>query len=217
VITKGTDTMGIFTLPETNAALARWRELTGLDEASSEWGEVYQVLKDTELLAADRSPQRGLFDNPDQPLGDTAEVIALRLAIVGGATLARHIAQENGWPLLGVATATAIVAALLGQFYDLSGLTFEQALLQLETELPKRALGVSPAPSMALMWQAEGTMAMAKLGATSLATQVLRAAFDDDEFAVRVFDRTAQNPEYHLAVAPLCTGSWLVYDSARTL
>jgi hypothetical protein len=207
----------VFTLPETHAAFVRWQEIMGLDEASPEWGEVYQVLKDTELLRADQCPQRALFDPPELSLGDTAEVIALRLAIIGGATLCRQIAQASDWRLLlelGVATATAIVAALVGQFYDLSGLSFEQALFRLETELPVRVLGVVAAPSGALMWQAQGTEAMAKLGPTSLATQVLRAAFDDDEFAVRVFARTAESPEHHLALAPLCTGSWLVYDSA---
>lgn len=209
--------MGIFTLPETHAALVRWQEITGLDEASPEWGEVYQVLKDTELLRADQCPQRALFDPPELSLGDTAEVTALRLAIVDGAVFHRQAVELAGYEKLSLGTCTATVAALVGQFYDLSGLTFEQALFLLETELPVRVLGVVPAPSVALMWQAEGPTAMAKLGATSLATHVLRAAFDDDDFAVRVFARTAESPEHHLALAPLCTGSWVVYNSARRL
>lgn len=209
--------MGMFTLPETHAAFLRWQQVTGLGADSPEWGEVCQVLKDTELLRADQCPQRALFDPPELALGDTTEVVALRLAIIVGATLHRRVMESAQYhPRYqghDLATCTAIVAALVGQFYDLTGLTFEQALLQVETKLWRRVLGVVPAPSVALMWQAKGTEAMEKLGPDSVATQVLRAAFDDDEFAVRVFARTADDPGHRLALAPLRTGSWLVYDS----
>lgn len=214
--------MAMFTLPETYAALVRWQEITGLDTGSSEWGEVYQVLKDTELLRADQCPQRALFDPPELSLGDTAEVIALRLAIVGGAVFHRQAIELAGHEKYSLGTCTAIVAAMLVGFYDCfheprAGLPFEQALYRLETELPMRVKGLAPYPSVALKWQAEGMLAAGQLGRTSMAAQVLLAAFDDDEFAVRVFARTAESPEHHLALAPLCTGSWLVYDSTPLL
>lgn len=210
--------MGMFTLPETHAALVRWQEITGLDETSPEWGEVYQVLKDTELLHADRCPQRALFDPPDLPLGETTEAIALRLAIVGGAVFHRQAIGLAEHEKYSLGTCTAIVAAMLVGFYDtMSGLPFEQALLRLEIELPKRVRGLALYPSIALKWQAEGMVAAGQLGRTSMAAQVLLAAFDDDEFAVRVFARTAGDPDLHVGLAPLCTGSWVVYDSAVKL
>jgi hypothetical protein len=204
--------MTTFTLPETRAALARWREITGLTEDSPEWGEVQRVLDDTGLLRADGEQQ--LFDDPAMPPGEAAGVIALRLAIVGGAVFHRQMIERVSFEKHGLATCTAVVAALLASFYDMTGLTFAQALYLLETELPTRVHGIAVHPAVALRWRAEHPLPLTAVGTSSLAAEILRAAFDDDEFAVRVFARTADDPAYHLALTALCTGNWVVYDSA---
>lgn len=211
--------MGTFTLPETRAAFDRWQDITGLDEDSPEWGEVLAVLRDTDLLAADRAAQRHLFEDPAAPLGDTEQVRALRLAIVGGAQF--HRDQTPAGSPLGLAMATAVVATLIQRHYgeDITGLPVEQGLYLLEREVDVRTMGVTVSPAVALKWLMPRSFAPDSGGVDrdSMVGVVVDTAWDNDEFAVAVFDRLAENRHHHVALAPMCTGAWLVYDCAQRL
>lgn len=211
--------MGTFTLPETCAALRRWEEITGLTEESTEWGEVERVLADTQLLDADRAPQRHLFTPPDTPLGDTPEVRALRLAIIGGAQL--HVAVTrggDGWCPHDVAICTAIVAAMIAcHYHDITDLPVEQGLYLLETELPLRIRGVAVRPGVALKWWMSDPFVTGEVDAAGVLGVLVRAAWDDDEFAARVFDRLAEDSHHRVGLAGLSDGSWLIYDCAERL
>lgn len=213
---------GMFALPEVRAAFKQWQATTGLDQTSPEWGEVWQVLKDSGLLA--QAQQAALFDDPDTAPDQTR---ALRLAIMGGAVLYRQLLgqpQRAGLEGLSIAQCTAMAAALIERFYQdnglLGGLDVWQALTLLERELPVRVRGVVRSPEVALRWQLRdkprretdhtGT-------GHSLLDHVLAEAVDNDDFAHKVFARTHTDPCVRLGLEPLCTGEWLLYSTAPGL
>lgn len=189
-----------FSLPETHAALARWCEITGLDETSAEWGEVSQVLRDTGLLDADRCPP--LFD-------EAVGTRALRMAVVGGALVSRAM------PKLDLATATAVTAALLEcRYADMAGWPEELALTRLEVETPQRVIQLadSPADALAVLLRPALEHPDAQMWALKhpSAPLTLHEAMADDRFALRVFDRLGR--QHGIGLAALSYGGWLLYD-----
>jgi hypothetical protein len=196
-----------FRLPESHAAYLRWCEVTGLDESTTAWGEVWQVLDQCGLLEADTMPQQRLFDPPgEQPL-----LRALRLALLGGA----YYSTAEG---VDPATATAVVSALMAAEFTGLGLSFEQELTLLRREVPRMVVEVVDTPSQALlrpvrlaveeMYGAAGGQAEK---VNDLVLQILDAATHDDAFARRVFRRLASDVRWRVNLIGLCHGQWLVY------
>lgn len=201
-----------FSLPETHAAFGEWSRLTGHDWDSPEWGEVLASLESCDLLAADRLPQRGLFDPPDMQLGDAPQVRRLRAAIVASARL-----HDSGWGH-DLATSAQIVAAVLDRFYTDSDTYPLGALVdRLTGELPRRVRGLAASPCEAL----EGLLAVDamaclsrrpySLGSPSLVAVVLAEAESHDLFAERIFNRLALDPAWSLALLTLGDGRCLLY------
>lgn len=201
-----------FSLPETHAAFGEWSRLTGYGWDSPEWGEVLASLESCDLLAADRLPQRGLFDPPDLQLGDAPLVRRLRAVIVASARL-----HDGGWGH-DLATSAQIVAAVLDRFYTDSD-TYPLAPLveRLTGELPRRVRGLAASPSEAL----EGLLAVDAMAclsrrpyscdSPSLAAVVLAEAEANDRFAECIFQRLALNPGWELALLTLGDGRSLLY------
>lgn len=213
---------GRFSLPETHAAFLRWQEITGLGEASAEWGEVWAVLGDAGLLEADRCPQRSLFDDPATALGETLGARQLRLAVLGGATLWTQCNPPEfiGLPLppytglTDLPTCTAAVAALLETLYsELAEDDIELGLTRLALELPRRQLRYMTSPSEALAHQLDLAIATQQpdLLQDEVISLTLAAARSDDTFARKTFTRLAQH--IGLALTPLVDGGWLMYRS----
>lgn len=198
--------IGSFRTAEVRAAAARWREVTGLAEEGTEWGEVWQVLEQCGLLEADRAPQGSLFDAPDTPVGETGPVRELRLVLMAGA----YYSVECG---VDPAVAVAVVAALLRHEFSDLGLTVEQELTLLRMEVPARVVAVSDTPAEALAVPLMGvTAAVEDLPALpELVAVVLSEATRDDGFARRVFARLAADPRWRTKLVELCHGQWLTY------
>lgn len=202
-----------FTLPETHAAFSRWCEITGLDAASAQWAEVWDVLDEAGLIACDRCPQRSLFDDESTPLGETPGARRLRLVLLAGAEYARRSPFD-------VVDATAVAATMVDVAFgeELSG-DVEQDVTLLAVELPRRVTRVFPAPSDALAWILHAELAELPLDASDLAgtavEATLREAKRNDAVAVRVFERLSskQGGLGGLAVAPIVTGSWVLYET----
>jgi hypothetical protein len=209
----------VFHQPQTNDAYRTWCEMTGLDQTSPAWGEVWQVLEQSGLLDADRAPQPGLFDPPQLPTGDTAELRRLRLALLGGAFLAStHGDKEYG-------TATAVVAALTEHELADQGLPFEQELTraQLLLDDPRTVIAVRDSPSETLLWllhehgvpdwltsiDGPGEQPLWRPQPHALLTLIMHEAMISDEFSVRVFAAAAARGGHRLL--PLCHGQWLAY------
>lgn len=218
-----TTAVGRFTLPETHAAYLRWAEATGLDCTSTTWGEVWSVLDQCGLLAADRLPQRSLFDAPDLPLGEPAGARALRWAVLAGIGLVpAGMPDPADRVILDPATGAAVVAALLEHVYFDLDLDFEVALTLLRIEVPKRIVAVVDTPGQALAMPIaraieETYRATGRQDAVHpTVLQVLDEATQDDEFAQRVFGRLARDARYRTGLVPLCHGQWLVYRTELT-
>lgn len=207
-----TTTRAVFTLPECNEAFAQWQEITGLDAASPEWGEVRQVLHDAGLLACDQDLDPVLFEMPTSERARHADaVFRLRLCLLAGARYPhRYVPQQAEVPL-DTATATAVVAALLSDFYDRGFWTgFGHWLTRLTTEVPQRVVAVVYNPADAL----KHVISMlggrpADLG--TIAEVVWQAAMGSDEVARTVFAVLEDSTEHRLKLVSLCTGQWLVY------
>lgn len=213
--------MGKSALPEVRVAFDRWQAITGLDQTSPEWGEVWQVLKDTGFLAA--LQQRGLFDDQDRLPGNSASAVAFQMAVIGGARLHHQLASEPqraGLEGLSVGQCTAVAAALIVQYATLfDGLPLEPCLTQLDIELNRRVRAVLRSPRVALRWQL-GKLAPHDFGHAcghSLLDLVVAEAIDNDDYAANVFVRASSDLCVQLGLAPLCTGEWLLYSSEPPL
>lgn len=203
-----TTTRAVFTLPECNEAFARWQEITGLDATSPEWGEVRQVLHHAGLLAADRDLDPVLFEMPTSERARHADaVFRLRLCLLAGA---RYVEQEAE-AALDVATATAVVAALLDDFYDRGfWAEFNRWVTRLSAEVPRRVVTVVHNPADALNHLVDRAGGMPE-GLATLHQVVWQAAMGSDQVARTVFAVLEGSREHRLKLVPLCTGQWLLY------
>jgi hypothetical protein len=210
----------VFCQPQTQDAYRMWCEMTGLDHTSAAWGEVWSVLEQAHLLDADRTPQPGLFDPPELPAGDTAELRRLRLTLLAGAHLVsiHGVGGEHG-------TATAVVAALTEHELADQGLPFEQELTRAQLLLgdPRTIIAVRDSPSEALLWllhehgvpdwlqsiDGPDDRPLWRPEPKALLTLIMREAMCSDEFSVRVFAAAAARGGHRLL--PLCHGQWVAY------
>lgn len=209
----------LFLQPECNVAFAQWCQLTGLTRDAAEWGEVWQVLSDSDLLRADRMPEPGLFGDAENEAGQSepVDLRRLRLAIVAGAAYWRD--GSHGYDL---ATCTALAAALSGEFgEEVNGLPFDHAVTWLSGALIERVRFVVDSPGAAIGVRLTGAFrdAPAEFGLPQFTTHygellvILHEAAGNDEFARQAFAALAKR--HGIALLPLSSGDWVVYTVDR--
>lgn len=207
-----------FTLTENQKVFEMWREATGLDEDSPEWGEVWSVLEQAGLLRADQVPQPALFDDPQLAEVDAAEGRRLRLALLTGASVAAKIERN-------IAVATAMVVALQDHELADSGLELVHEVLLAEAKFMQITGVVCDSPGDGLQWLlghqhvtgwvlaywqgGSGTRTPARDAACELLIALIEESTRNDSFAAQVFDHLDGDGGFRLL--PLAHGQWLAY------
>jgi hypothetical protein len=203
--------VGEFLLPEAQAAQARWSDITGLDESSSDWGEVWRVLFDSRLLDADRMAEQelDLFDLPSSGSQHPSQKMRrLRVAVIAGA---EYWASQKRYD---VATATAIVVAVMNRVHPGVISDEERTVRELVRELPDRVVEVFATRSDALRWRIDKVLASwkpedrARVQDSELHT-ILTVASAYEMVAEEVFMRLSAARFVRIALLPLCYGGWL--------
>lgn len=203
--------VGEFLLDEARAAQARWNDITGLDQSSSDWGEVWRVLADSYLLDADRMAEQelDLFDLPSSGARHPSQKMRrLRIAVIAGAQYAKSQSRFD------VATSTAIVIAVMNRVSPGPISDEERALRALARELPNRVVDVFATQSDALRWRVDHILGCwrpedRQKVLDSELHMILSKASGSERVAEEVFAQLAAWRGVRLGLLSLCYGGWL--------